>query len=167
MCNKVLDMSNEQAKCSYIPISSIREDKNHPGWGSCRTCTGVETCIHRLQEDFRPKPNHTWEAKATFEYAVMMWREEKALQNDGTNYWWLTVWAGGYEFVTSCKENPFDLTLDQQGILAERYAKERALLEMVQLISNRLSAAVDLSYGINSQTITILRRKSGSWGMSR
>lgn len=159
-------MSNEviSHKCSYAPIPCISQDKNHPGWGSCRTCTGAETCHDGFQEDFHPRPNHVWEAKATFEYAVMTWRVELPSYQPGTKRWWLTVWAGGREFVTSCNENPFDRQLDKQGVLAERYAKERALMEMVQELSRHLSAAVDVSYGINSQTLTILRRKSGSWG---
>jgi len=151
-------------KCFYMPIEGVREDSNHPGLGSCRTCTQGETCPDRFQEEFHPKPNHVWEAKATFEYAVMTWRVELPIHKDGTKRWWLTVWAGGHEFCTSCNENPFDLKLDSMGVLAERYAKERAFMQMTQELSSHLSAAVDASYGINSQTLTILRRKTGSWG---
>lgn len=150
--------------CPYSPVENVKADPNHPGLGSCRTCTGVETCLDRLQGDFHPQPNHVWEAKATFEYAVMTWREELPTHEGMSGTWWLTVWAGGHEFVTSCRENPFDLKLDSQGVLAERYAKERALMVMIQELSRHLSAAVDASDGIDSLTLTILRRKTGSWG---
>jgi hypothetical protein len=163
---KVSKMENTTNPCPYIPVDGIAADKNHPGLGSCRTCIGIYDCPTRLQETFYPRPNHTWEAKATFEYATLLWVKEIPPMKTQRARWWLTVWIGGSEFVTDCAEKEDDYKCDASGRFAEEAAKKRALMDMIEELSSSLIAAVSVPHGINSLTLTILRTKdgSGAWG---